>query len=272
MADQDPILADPKPPRVAYTLGRMLGAEDFQAEQNYHRSRMARVLRTLHGTGTAFGLSVSIKQDNNADNVEVRVEQGMAIDRAGRVIDVPSAVCIRIKKFIDSQSDSDQSLSFKDGKGSIADVFVRFTECQRGKTPAFADNNYDATDAFAANRLLDGFRMELVLRKDDPKVPVDPWANVLAQGAAGGTATSDAVKKILLNAKDIVGGNPVEYPDGYDTTAVYLARITIKGSRTGPGQKPSLDYKQITVDNMSRLFIYPTALLARGLELLTVKP
>src|SRR5436305_977211 len=172
MADQDPILVDPKPPRVAYTIGRMLSAEDFQAEQNYHRSRMARVLRTLNGTGTVFGLSVSIKQDNNADNVEVRVEQGMAIDRAGRVIEVPSAVCIRIRKFIESQPDSDQALSFKDGKGSIADVFVRFTECQRGKTPAFADNNYDATDAFAANRLLDGFRMELVLRKDDPKVPV----------------------------------------------------------------------------------------------------
>jgi hypothetical protein len=276
MADNiDPIVADFKPQRVAYAIGRMLGAEDFQAEQNYHRNRLARVARVL-GTGTVYGLNVSCKTDPNADNIEVRVEPGMAIDRAGRLIEVLGAVCIRLKKFLDAQSDSDLSLSFKDTGDEamklVADVFVRFVQCDRGKTPAFADNDYDATDAFTANRTLDGFRMELVLRKDNAKLPVDPWEKVVAKGTVT-AATVNSVKTILLSGKGIGMAEPQEYPEGYDDpTAVFLARIGVAGKSTGAGKRPSLDYSKIDVNNMARLFVYPPSLLARGIGLLAVNP
>jgi hypothetical protein len=275
MADTDPIIADFKPQRVAYAIGRMLGAEDFQAEQNYHRNRLARVARLL-GTGTVYGLSVSCKPDPNPDNIEVRVEPGMAIDRAGRLIEVLGAVCIRLKKFLDAQSDSDLSLSFKDVGGPamkvVADVFVRFVQCDRGKTPAFADNDYDATDAFTANRTLDGFRMELVLRKDDATLPVDPWEKVTAKGTAT-AATLDSVKTLLLGGKAIGMAEPREYPADYDDpTAVFLARVAVAGKSAGAGKRPSLNYSDIAVNNMARLFVYPPSLLARGIALLAVNP
>lgn len=274
MAD-DPIIADFSPQRVAYAIGRMLGAEDFQAEQNYHRNRLARVTRML-GTGTVFGLNVTCKTDPNADNIEVRVEPGMAIDRAGRLIEVQNAVCIRLKKFLDGQSDSDLSLSLKDAGDKtmqlVSDVFVRFVECDRGKTPAFADNDYDATDAFTANRTLDGFRMELVLRKDAAKLPVDPWDKVTAKGSVT-AATVDSVKTMLLTAKAVDMTEPQEYPEGYDDpTAVFLARVGVAGKSTGAGKKPALDYSKINVNNMARLFVYPPSLLARGIALLAVNP
>lgn len=274
MAD-DPIIADFSPQRVAYAIGRMLGAEDFQAEQNYHRNRLARVTRML-GTGTVFGLNVTCKTDPNADNIEVRVEPGMAIDRAGRLIEVQNAVCIRLKKFLDGQSDSDLSLSLKDAGDKtmqlVSDVFVRFVECDRGKTPAFADNDYDATDAFTANRTLDGFRMELVLRKDAAKLPVDPWDKVTAKGSVT-AAMVDSVKTILLTAKAVDMTEPQEYPEGYDDpTAVFLARVGVAGKSTGAGKKPALDYSKINVNNMARLFVYPPSLLARGIALLAVNP
>ena len=269
--DTDPIVIDSTPQRVAYAIGRMLGAEDFQAEQNYHRNRLARVTQLL-GTGTVYGLNVTAAPDKDPDNLEVRVEPGLAIDRAGRLIEVSTAVCIRLKKFLDGQSDSDLSLSFKDNaKGIVLDVFVRFVECARGKTPAFGTNDYDATDAFTANRTLDGFRMDLVLRKDEPKLPLDPWGNVVAKGTPS-TATLDALKASLLGSKSAGNAQPEEYPIEYDHTAVFLARITVAATSTGPGVQPSLDYTTITVDNMPRLFVYPPALLARVIPLLAVNP
>src|SRR2546423_1352093 len=111
MAEQiDPIIAESVPQRVSYTIGRMLGAEDFQAEQNYHRSRLARAVRLIGGAGTVFGLNATMKPDSKPENIQVRVEPGVAIDRAGRVIEVPGAVCIRLKNYVDAQSDSDLSL------------------------------------------------------------------------------------------------------------------------------------------------------------------
>ena len=48
------------PLRVSYATGRMLGVEDFQAEQTYHRGRLARVLGAALGTGTLSGLKVTL--------------------------------------------------------------------------------------------------------------------------------------------------------------------------------------------------------------------
>ena len=270
MADTtDPIVADFKPQRVAYAIGRMLGAEDFQAEQNYHRNRLARVARLL-GTGTVYGLNVTYKADASPDNSEIRVDPGLAVDRAGRLIEVLGAVCIRLKRFMDGQSDSDLIEAAKE-TSVVADVFLRFVQCDRGKTPAFADNDYDATDAFTANRTLDGFRMELVLRKDTPHLPVDPWDKVIPKGSVT-AATLNSVKTMLLSGKGVGMGEPQEYPEGYDDpTAVFLARAQAPRVGTGKG-RPTLDYSKVTVDNMSRLFVCSPSLLARVLPLLAVNP
>src|SRR5271156_2482746 len=58
----DTLSTPPAPNRVYYSLGRMLGVEDFQADQDYHRGRLARALLQLCGTGTVAGLNVSIPQ------------------------------------------------------------------------------------------------------------------------------------------------------------------------------------------------------------------
>jgi len=268
--NSDPIVDNPSPERVAYAIGRMLGAEDFQAEQNYHRAGLARLTR-MFGTGTVNGLSVSVLADKDPEKIEVRVNSGMAIDRAGRVIEVPAQVCIRLKKFLDAQNDSDLALSFKEAsKALLADVFLSFVACDRGMTPALGVAEYDATDAFTADRTLDGFRMELVLRKDDPKLPVNAWDQAVPKGASG-TAVLDAAKAFLLDPKSTPAAAQ-EYPPEYDKTAVFLARISVAGTSAGAGKRPSLDLTAITIDNTSRLFVYPPSLLARVIPLLAVNP
>ena len=43
----DNLKPPPAPSRVFYSLGRMLAAEDFQADQDYHRAALARALLQL---------------------------------------------------------------------------------------------------------------------------------------------------------------------------------------------------------------------------------
>jgi len=55
---EDSLVVELNSDRVNYATGVLLNAEDFVAEQNYHRGRLARALGYLHGYGTVSGLRV----------------------------------------------------------------------------------------------------------------------------------------------------------------------------------------------------------------------
>jgi hypothetical protein len=202
MANTTDALNPPSPPnRVFYTTGRMLSVEDFQAEQDYHRGRLARVLVQLFGTGTVSGLNVTLGNDAGDGSLEIQVAPGMAIDRVGRVIEVPRKVCIRVKNWYAQVDPSVLNMAFHNGN-VVVDVFATFIPCSRGATPCFASqDDYDATDAFSPNRWLDSFAMALVPRTDvtdaTQKFPQDPWSagtTVTTADAAAGNNVSIAVQ------------------------------------------------------------------------------
>lgn len=271
----DPLSQPQQAVRVSYATGRMLGVDDFQAEQTYHRGRLARILAAGFGAGTVSGLKVQSNLPAAAADVELQVTPGLAVDRAGRIIDVPYTVCLRLQNFLDGKSDTDLSDAFKGG-AVVADVFLTFIACDRGKTPSFATmDDYDATDAFTANRLLDSFGMQLVLRPEaDPKLPQDPWQGVGALRPPGSNAadpTADALKQHILDAKDGPFFAPVEYPSDpkFDRTSVFLARVKITATQDAPGARPKYDVTKLDINNLSRLFLYPASLLARWAGLTT---
>jgi len=386
-------LGTPQPPnRVYYSLGRMLGVEDFQADQDYHRGRLARALVQICGTGTVSGLNVTFPQiwqqnrpsaasafvyDSNKNvqvntgtsgtsgtnrptfatalggtisdgpnivwtnegpinpngwqpstpftfpsaiidsngNIqilkgpatlttgsnapvwstaigiptpdganpaawicvgpaqrEIVVSPGLAIDRVGRMIEVPRTLCIRIEPWLANQSTVDLNNALVgSGTGNIlVDVFASFVPCTRGVTPCFAtQDDYDATDAFSPNRLLDSFAMQLVLRNDpNPQLPKDPWLFI---GPAPTTAITPAIaqglQQNILNANSVNVPAPVDYPVNFDTTSVFLARISIPATAGAAGQPPNFSLMTTTIDNLSRLFLYPASLVARSLGL-----
>lgn len=149
----------------------------------------------------------------------------------------------------------------------MCDVFASFTPCTRGLTPCFASqDDYDATDAFSANRLLDSFAMQLVLRTDStPLTPADPWSTVLcpASGTALAAPNATGIQTLLLQATAGPAAAPVEYPPWFDPTSVFLARVLIAATPGAPGQAPTWDPTHVSIDNNSRMFLYPAALLAR---------
>ena len=269
----------PSPTRVYYSTGRMLGVEDFQAEQDYHRGRLARALLQITGSGTVTGMLV--QTDGNADpaKLEIQVTPGMAIDRAGRIIEVPRTVCIVLQNWLNqyvqswqaqlagnspgTTSIADPNTAIHDGAHLMIDVFATFVSCTRGVTPCFASqDDYDATDAFSANRLLDSFAMQLVLRTDaTPKTPLDPWASL------GGNQPSAAVVQQAILAGGLgPAANPAEFPPGFDQTSVFLARILVPATQGASGNSPTWNLTGLTnaaIDNTKRLFVIPPPILAR---------
>lgn len=281
----DSLTTPPSPERVYYSTGRMLGVEDFQAEEDYHRGRLARALMQVCGAGTVSGLLV--QSDGNADGtkLEITVSSGIAIDYVGRIIEVPNTVCIVPQNWLNQyvqawqqqQSGNspgtapiaDPNTAIHDSKNLMIDVFVSFAGCSRGVTPSFASqDNYDSTDAFTANRTLDSFAMQLVLRTDSsPKTPIDPWASF------GALPNPAQLRQSILAGGLFPSGPRPEFPSSnFDQTALYLARILVPatpGAAAPPGTPPNGPVWNLNglananIDNTTRLFLIPLSLLGR---------
>ena len=266
------------PDRVSYDEGVLLDALDFRAEQSYHRGRLARVLTYLFGTGTAAGLEVGwekpLKPGPGAPEgreERLRLKPGLAIDRLGRLIEVPRDWCIRLDRWYRSRKPEELSAAFHGGQ-VVADVFLRFLTDERGRTPGFAYGPFDALDASVPSRLRDAFAVELVLRKEpDPPPPRGPWDDL-----AAGTPQErrKALHEALLGAWREGTGflddqgrlDPLsEHVAGQDTTSVFLARVSLPAGPAGNDGRPVRQdpfTTDVQVDNLIRRFAYPAGALA----------
>jgi hypothetical protein len=274
-------LSTPAPPtdRLFYATGVLLNADDFKAEQLYHRGRLARSLAYLHGRGTIAGLKVewhpataATTGDNPqpAKEEEIVVTPGLAIDRLGRLIEVPRSACVRLDRWYESQKPDDliSGLHGDPVNGVLVDVFLRFVACERGKTPAFAAGPFDALDAVTPSRLRDSYELKLVIRTEDtPPVPFNPWAAITPA-----SSLEDLHTAILdswhdgTDAWDETGNlTPLaEHVPGEDPTAVLLARFTIPGTPGADETRPiRTDGAAIAPNNQIRPFVYPSGLLAQ---------
>ena len=284
------------PDRVFYATGVMLDAGDFQAEQDYHRGRLARALAFLYGSGTIAGLNVEwtlTTAEDGTQTEQLTVCPGLCLDRLGRLIELPREACIRLDRWYEAQATSSDpqvvealntALKGTPYDGVVADVFVRYVPCEIGKTPAFASGPFDALDAVQPSRLRDGYELQLILRGEaDPSVavPDQNWPDF--SGAADAAARKLRLEDAILGAWPADGATDPslsefsEYAaDQEDKTAVFLARVVLRATASGtPGQPPERPGPlvdtgpdpSVTVDNHLRLFVYMPRALARAMEL-----
>lgn len=277
-APTDPLEARPAPERVNYATGMMLQADDFEAEQTYHRGRLAQLSRYLLGHGTLAGLRV-VPPGTNDNLLELRVEPGLAIDRHGRLIEIPAAQCIRLGPWFEAQDDRYLRAATHDSprtplpQAVVADVFLAAHPCGRGKTPSFASGPFDALDALVPARIGETGHLELVLRMegnpdpdggpgvagDIPK-PANFWPGE-------GADADDKLEAVLgswnvgfsTNANQSLDGLQEHVP-GKEPSAVLLARVMIPVTldRASPATVgPTLEPTQaVTVDQALRPIIY----------------
>jgi hypothetical protein len=297
LPDADPLYARPLPERPFYATGMLLDAQDFSAEQTYHRGRLALAIAFLSGGGTLAGLAVSYQAADTPE--EIRVAPGVAVDRLGRLVEVPRPACLRLQRWWDAsvakdggdtlqraaRDKFDQLLSprFQDIAGSgdvpaipdrgvVADVFLRFVACEEGLTPTFASGPYDALDAVATSRLRDAYELLLIARADlhDGGRNGLPNPGPDLAGIADPNARRAALQDAVLGAWSASGRSDEagtlaalsEQPPDIDPTAVFLCRVVVPVTTDNPPQRQD---KPVLVDNWSRRFVPAVALLQRWL-------
>lgn len=268
---KDVLLEDEAIDRTYYATGVLLDTADFVAEQAYHRGRLARALASLHGVGTAAGLFVAHDPHANAAiEGEVAVEPGLALDPLGRLVELSTRSCLRVKRWYEGYAPSalikrpkaDFNVGLASGSlpdfGVVADLFLRFRTYERGWTPALASGLYDATDAVSPARLRDGYELRLVPRVEaqPPSVPKGPWPLPASGKEWPDSSLDEATRRKRLKEAiyaawhpgrpallDALWGStflPAELrfdtaqPDGKETDPawVFLARVVIGVSNT----------------------------------------
>lgn len=264
----DPLTRQPLGERPVYATGMLLDAQDFLDEQTYHRGQLARALGAVAGSGTLAGLRVehrpAVDTGPGAGPEEIQVNAGLAVDRLGRLIELPRPACLRVQRWWDAeaarsnlrQADYTTPGRFISARAQagvtlptravVADVFLRFVACPRGLTPAFASGPFDALNAVSVSRLRDAYELHLVprhnltdaglglpLRPGAFTLPVEDEtaAEALAREAAMDNPSADpAVRRAALQDAVL---------HGYHRTADELLR--------GPEHPPTVDASAVFI-------------------------
>lgn len=257
------------PDRLAFATGMLLDATDFEDEQLYHRGRLARALAYLHGDGTVVGLRVDHTATPEAGE-RIIVRPGLALDRVGRLIEVPRDACLRLDRWYQSFDPATLDTAMHEAAGGVVvDVFARFVSCPRGMTPAFAAGPFDATDAVQPSRLRDGYQISLFPRPEDPQ-PLPDQDFPAATGHdldALRQAVFDKWNQDAASWTDDGLAPRREHLPNQDTTSVFLARLLLPATRGPAGTRPVRSAAAVTIDNASRRFVWPVAAVARWVGL-----
>lgn len=301
-ASADPLHLQPEAKRPAYATGMLLDAQDFSDEQTYHRGRLARALAfsaagavggTLAGLAVTHRPAVAATATTPARPEEIEVAPGIAVDRLGRLIEIPRPACLRLKRWFDALAEDEPaelalatytalanlvSLRLADAatplpaRALVADVYLQFTACPVGLTPAFAQGPFDALNAVSTSRLRDAYELRLVPRTGLDSafngLPLPPGPPEVTTGATA-TERRNAVQDAVLQGyggTGRAGGQgglaPLPgQPRGVDAAAVFIGRVFI-AMRAAPSLQrlASLD---VLVDNHGRRFLPSLALLAQ---------
>mgnify|MGYP006280865599 FL=1 len=127
--------------------GKLMTAEDMQAEQQYHADRLELVTRRTTTSGIVSGLGVQSIEQRDGE-LAVSVDAGVAIDRAGRPIIVETPTTKRLPA----------------PEGDECHLFLRFDETPLESVPV-PDANGPTTET-ESNRIVESF--ELTYRESPP--------------------------------------------------------------------------------------------------------
>lgn len=243
----DALETRPVPERLSLRDGMLLTQDHFLAEQLYHRGQVARLALHLHGSGTVCGLNVRYDPEQGSD-VEIKVAPGMALDRLGRLIELPYESCLNLATWLRQQHDDTLSRAHVQaglraaGNGLpehlVADVYLAYHACARQPEPAFATPNADTIDGVQAGRIRDAGQLSLLVRPDgDDREPESLPATEIPSPASAG----DLRRYKLTRAWELTQpeANPFRMPAGgsvsehvtagnrQDGSEILLARLVV---------------------------------------------
>lgn len=285
--EQDDELAEPLR-RVSYEAGMMLGLEATRDEQAYHRRRLTRHQYWLHGYGTLAGMNVSMTPDSHdndsddLDDLQLRVGPGVGIDGLGREVMVHETHCIRLKQWLEAQSEATLLEGYDAGEQQLwLKVTVRYKDCPIARQPVLSRKLNLSTDAVQPSRTADSVQLELIPElppgegsdrhapwgSHDAVAGEDPGLSDLEQQTLDDLRDSNpvageqlALQARLLHALDDRGLSTHNLAHELEDGArLLLARIRID---TGSPDSPTVNPGLIHINNLVRPFLTTASQLA----------
>ena len=230
--------AAPDPSKhVKYTVGMVLGADDFTQEFAYLSGRDRWLARDLIGYGTAWGLKVGYEVEGQK-GPRVVVEPGVAVAPSGQLIRVAPAQCAQLNAWLASNRAEAESRfvtsSSPPGTALTLYVVLCYRECPTDMVPIPGEPCRDENELMAPSRLADDFRLEL--RFDPPEQTEEDavrdfveWLKGIEVVEAGGSTLEDflaAVREASHLWKSPPDSPPTDYMYGSPP-----AGVTIPASR-----------------------------------------
>jgi hypothetical protein len=153
--------------RVNYTLGMLLGVDDFVQEAAYHGARRRELARELLGYGTARGLQVLLEPDGDL-GPRLRVTPGMAWTPSGSPVCVAADQCCNLNAWLAAQATQVEQALAAAGSPPPASLTLHavlsFAECLTDNVPIPGEPCRTEDALMQPSRVTDGFRLELRLR------------------------------------------------------------------------------------------------------------
>lgn len=159
---------------VNYTLGMVLGADDFDQEFAYLSGRDRWLARDLHGYGTVWGLHLAVETEDRGPRVNVA--PGVAVTPCGQLVCVTPAQCAYLVDWLAAHEEevgklvgSPPGATSPPGIDVPLYVVLCYRDCATDDVPIPGEPCRTEDTLTAPSRLKDDFRLEL--RLDPPYQP-----------------------------------------------------------------------------------------------------
>ena len=146
---------------VNYSLGMVLGVDDFTQEFAYVSGRDQWMARDLLGYGTACGLRVTIEQETTG-GPQVVVTPGAAVSPRGQLVRVKPTQCADLNEWLKLDKNK-STLDAIAGSHSLLRLYVVlcYRECKTDQVPIPGEPCRSEEESMAASRVSDDFSLEL---------------------------------------------------------------------------------------------------------------
>jgi competence ComEA-like helix-hairpin-helix protein len=202
---------------VKYSLGMVLGVDDFDQEFAYLSNRDQWLARDTIGYGTVCGLKVSIETDERGPRVSV--EPGVALNPRGQLLRVTPAQCAYLNDWLDAhREDLIRELGSPPADQVTLYVVLCYRECPTEPVPIPGEPCRDETEATVNSRLEDDFKLELHFSPPDQteEAAVRDFVEWMSHIEISDGATSLSMEDFLAAIRDSAQlGSPPSPPSDF---------------------------------------------------------
>jgi hypothetical protein len=211
-----PQVAPPDPTKhVNYSLGMVLGVDDFTQEYANLSGHDNRVVRDLIGYGVIAGLHVTVDVDAER-GPRVQVAPGEAVTPSGRLVCISPTQCAYLNDWLAANLQEVEALGSPPPSTLQLAVVACYRECPTDDVPIPGEPCRTDSELMAPSRLAESFSLELRLApvpqlEEDAVCDFVAWVRALpvVDGAGPGV---DVFLETLRTAAALEGSPPASPP------------------------------------------------------------